>query len=190
MLKDELRSISPLDGRYSTKLLTLEERFSEYALIKYRLKVEIEWLIFLSSQKSIDFVKPLSKKSIVSLRNLVDGFSLKDAKQVKNIESSTNHDVKAIEIFLGRKFNQLKLEKYKEFIHLFCTSEDINILSYSLMLRDYLDSEFTAEILQLKKEIKSKAKKWAKISMLSHTHGQTASPTTVGKEFANLWSSR
>ena len=96
MLKDELRSISPLDGRYSTKLLTLEERFSEYALIKYRLKVEIEWLIFLSSQKSIDFVKPLSKKSIVSLRNLVGGFSLKDAKQVKNIESSTNHDVKAV----------------------------------------------------------------------------------------------
>ena len=134
MLKDELRSISPLDGRYSKRLQALEEKFSEYALIKSRLKVEIEWLIFLSNQKSISFVKPLSKKNVLTLRNLIEDFSLKDAKEIKKIESSSNHDVKAVEIYIVKKLASIKLHHYNEFVHLFCTSEDINNLSYSLML--------------------------------------------------------
>ena len=104
MLKDELRSISPLDGRYSKRLQALEERFSEYALIKSRLKVEIEWLIFLSNQKSISFIKPLSKKNITALRDLIENFSLKDAKEIKKIESTSNHDVKAVELFIKKNY--------------------------------------------------------------------------------------
>ena len=188
MLKDELRSISPLDGRYSKRLQALEERFSEYALIKSRLKVEIEWLIFLSNQKSISFIKPLSKKNITALRDLIENFSLKDAKEIKKIESTSNHDVKAVEIFITKKLTSLKLNRYNEFVHLFCTSEDINNLSYNLMIKDYLESEFKEIIIELRQDIKRKAKKWANYAMLSHTHGQTASPTTMGKELANFYS--
>jgi len=187
MLKDNLRSISPLDGRYSKKLQILEDRFSEFALIKYRLQVEVEWLIFLSSKKDLNFIKPLSKKSIVDLKLVYEKFSLKDAKDVKKIESVTNHDVKAVELFLIKKLNSLKLSNYKEFVHLFCTSEDINNLAYNLMVKDYLSIEFKQITTDLKKDLKSLAKKWAKLSMLSHTHGQSASPTTLGKEFANFY---
>ena len=186
MLKNTLNSISPLDGRYATKLRDLEQHFSEFALIKNRVLVEINWLIFMSRTKSLSFIPALSKNKETSLIKIIDEFSLKDAEQIKKIEAKTNHDVKAVEIFIGKKLESLNLKKYSEFVHLFCTSEDINNLSYNLMLKGYLDNEFKEINSLLLKDLKSKSKKWSKLSMLSFTHGQTASPTTLGKEIANF----
>ncbi len=186
MLKNTLNSISPLDGRYATKLRDLEQHFSEFALIKNRVLVEINWLIFMSRTKSLRFIPALSKNKETSLLKIIDEFSVKDAEQIKKIEAKTNHDVKAVEIFIGKKLESLNLKKYSEFVHLFCTSEDINNLSYNLMLKGYLDSEFKEINSLLLKDLKSKSKKWSKLSMLSFTHGQTASPTTLGKEIANF----
>ena len=186
MLKNTLNSISPLDGRYATKLRDLEQYFSEFALIKNRVLVEINWLIFMSRTKSLSFIPALSKNKETSLIKIIDEFSLKDAEQIKKIEAKTNHDVKAVEIFIGKKLELLNLKKYSEFIHLFCTSEDINNLSYNLMLKGYLDNEFKEINSLLLKDLKSKSKKWSKLPMLSFTHGQTASPTTLGKEIANF----
>jgi adenylosuccinate lyase len=135
MLKNTLNSISPLDGRYATKLIELEQYFSEFALIKNRVIVEINWLIFMSRTKSLSFVPALSKNKETSLLKIIEEFSLKDAEQIKKIEAKTNHDVKAVEIFIRKKLESLNLKKYSEFVHLFCTSEDINNLSYSLMLK-------------------------------------------------------
>ena len=186
MLKNTLNSISPLDGRYASKLNDLEQYFSEFALIKNRVLVEINWLIFMSRTKSLSFIPALSKNKENSLLKVIDNFSVKDAEQIKKIETKTNHDVKAVEIFIGKKLESLNLNKYKEFVHLFCTSEDINNLSYSLMLKGYLDNEFKEINSTLLKDLKSKSKKWSKLAMLSFTHGQTASPTTLGKEIANF----
>ena len=186
MLKNTLNSISPLDGRYSTKLRDLEQYFSEFALIKNRVLVEINWLIFMSRTKSLSFIPALSKNKETSLIKIIDEFSLKDAEHIKKIEAKTNHDVKAVEIFIGKKLESLNLKKYSEFVHLFCTSEDINNLSYNLMLKGYLDNEFKEINSLLLKDLKSKSKKWSKLSMLSFTHGQTAPPTTLGKEIANF----
>ena len=186
MLKNTLNSISPLDGRYATKLGDLEQHFSEFALIKNRVLVEINWLIFMSRTKSLRFIPPLSKNKETSLLKIINEFSVKDAEQIKKIEAKTNHDVKAVEVFIGKKLESLNLKKYKEFVHLFCTSEDINNLSYSLMLKGYLDNEFKQINSSFLKDLKSKSKKWSKLSMLSFTHGQTASPTTLGKEIANF----
>ncbi len=186
MLKNTLNSISPLDGRYATKLRDLEQYFSEFALIKNRVLVEINWLIFMSRTKSLSFIPALSKNKETSLIKIIDEFSLKDAEQIKKIETKTNHDVKAVEIFIRKRLESLNLKKYSEFVHLFCTSEDINNLSYNLMLKGYLDNEFKEINSLLLKDLKSKSKKWSKLSMLSFTHGQTASPTTLGKEIANF----
>ena len=186
MLKNTLNSISPLDGRYATKLRDLEQHFSEFALIKNRVLVEINWLIFMSRTKSLRFIPALSKNKETSLLKIINEFSVKDAEQIKKIEAKTNHDVKAVEIFIGKKLESLNLKKYSEFVHLFCTSEDINNLSYNLMLKGYLDNEFKEINSLLLKDLKSKSKKWSKLSMLSFTHGQTASPTTLGKEIANF----
>ncbi len=186
MLKNTLNSISPLDGRYATKLRDLEQHFSEFALIKNRVFVEINWLIFMSRTKSLRFIPALSKNKETSLLKIINEFSVKDAEQIKKIEAKTNHDVKAVEIFIGKKLESLNLKKYSEFVHLFCTSEDINNLSYNLMLKGYLDNEFKEINSLLMKDLKSKSKKWSKLSMLSFTHGQTASPTTLGKEIANF----
>ena len=186
MLKNTLNSISPLDGRYASKLNDLEQYFSEFALIKNRVLVEINWLIFMSRTKSLSFIPALSKSKENSLLKVIDNFSIKDAEQIKKIEAKTNHDVKAVEIFIGKKLESLNLKKYSEFVHLFCTSEDINNLSYNLMLKGYLDNEFKEINSLLLKDLKSKSKKWSKLSMLSFTHGQTASPTTLGKEIANF----
>ena len=186
MLKNTLKSISPLDGRYATKLSELENHFSEFALIKSRVLVEIKWLIFMSKSKGIKFVPPLQKNKENALNKLVEDFSLQDAEKIKKIEAKTNHDVKAVELFIGKKLDELKLSSYKEFVHLFCTSEDINNLSYNLMLKGYLENEFKEINSFLLKDLKSKSKKWAKLPMMSFTHGQSASPTTLGKEIANF----
>ena len=186
MKSEHLFSVSPLDGRYNQAIEEFREVTSEYGLIKYRVIVEIKWFIHLSKISKIKELPKLNIKDTNYLIDLIDNFSLKDAKRIKAIESKTNHDVKAVEYFLKEKFKKSKkLNKYAEFIHFACTSEDINNLSYALMIKDA--SKIThSNIKQVQNKIRSFAKKFAKHSMLSRTHGQNASPTTMGKEFSNF----
>ena len=184
---ENLLSISPLDGRYSNSVSPLRELTSEYGLIKYRVIVEIKWFIHLSNNKKIKELPKLNIKENSYLIDLIDNFDIQDAKRIKTIENKTNHDVKAVEYFLKEKFKKIKkLDKYTEFIHFACTSEDINNLSYALMIRD---ASFVTQtsISTLEKKLKLLSKKYAKKSMLSRTHGQNASPTTMGKELSNFY---
>lgn len=186
MTFDNLTSISPIDGRYSDKTSPLKPIFSEFGLIKYRLLVEVRWLEAMSNNPNISEVPIFSPKSNAALLAIADNFSLDDAKLIKEIERTTNHDVKAIEYFLKEKVSLIpELQKVSEFIHFACTSEDINNLSHALMLENGR--------LVLLKEMRSTlglitklAKDNAEVVMLSRTHGQTASPTTLGKEMANF----
>ena len=186
MKSEHLFSVSPLDGRYNQAIEEFREVTSEYGLIKYRVIVEIKWFIHLSKISKIKELPKLNIKDTRYLIDLIDNFSLKDAQRIKTIESKTNHDVKAVEYFLKEKFKKSKkLDKYAEFIHFACTSEDINNLSYALMIKDA--SKIThLNIKQVENKIRSFAKKFAKNPMLSRTHGQNASPTTMGKEFSNF----
>ena len=186
MTFDNLTSISPIDGRYSAKTGPLKAIFSEYGLIKYRLLVEVRWLEAMSKNSQISEVPEFSLKSKNVLSNIVDNFSLEDAKVIKGIEKTTNHDVKAVEYFLKEKVSSTpELQNVNEFIHFACTSEDINNLSHALMLKDgrqvLLD-----EMRKTLNLITDLAKDNADVAMLSRTHGQTASPTTLGKEMANF----
>ena len=183
---DSLLGISPLDGRYSAVNNELRYITSEYGLIKYRVYIEVEWFKHLSNTKNIPEIPKLSIKNIRYLNDLIDNFSIKDANRVKAIEKRTNHDVKAVEYFLKEKFSKIRsLHKYSEFIHFACTSEDINNLSYSLMIRD-ASKIITTNIQVVSKNLILKARKFSNTPMLSRTHGQTASPTTMGKEFSNF----
>ncbi len=186
MKSEHLFSVSPLDGRYNQAIEEFREVTSEYGLIKYRVIVEIKWFIHLSKISKIKELPKLNIKDTRYLIDLIDNFSFKDAQRIKKIESKTNHDVKAVEYFLKERFKKSKqLDKYAEFIHFACTSEDINNLSYALMIKDA--SKIThLNIKQVENKIRSFAKKFAKNSMLSRTHGQNASPTTMGKEFSNF----
>ena len=186
MTFDNLTSISPIDGRYSAKTGPLKRIFSEYGLIKYRLLVEVRWLEAMSKNSQIPEVPEFSLKSKNVLSNIVDNFSLADAKVIKEIEKTTNHDVKAVEYYLKEKVSSNpELQNVNEFIHFACTSEDINNLSHALMLEDgrqvLLD-----EMRKTLNLITDLAKDNADVAMLSRTHGQTASPTTLGKEMANF----
>jgi len=186
MTFDNLTSISPIDGRYSAKTGPLKAIFSEYGLIKYRLLVEVRWLEAMSKNSQISEVPEFSLKSKNFLSNIVDNFSLADAKVIKEIEKTTNHDVKAVEYYLKEKVSSNpELQNVNEFIHFACTSEDINNLSHALMLEDgrqvLLD-----EMRKTLNLITDLAKDNADVAMLSRTHGQTASPTTLGKEMANF----
>ena len=186
MKVENLLSVSPLDGRYNEKILDLRDITSEFGLIKFRVIVEIKWFIHLSKQSKIKELPRLSIKENSYLIDLIQNFSLKDARRIKKIERKTNHDVKAVEYFLREQFLQFgKLGKYSEFIHFACTSEDINNLSYALMI-----SEASKISVQSAKEIDKKIKvlsrRFSKDSMVSRTHGQSASPTTMGKEFSNV----
>ena len=179
----ELTAISPIDGRYANKCSELQEVFSEYGLIKRRILVECTWLEALCDAKEIKECKALTAKERRELRAIAANVTLEDAQRVKDIEKTTNHDVKAIEYFLKEKIKGTSLESRTEFIHFSCTSEDINNMSHALMLRDgkkvlrdAMDA-MTAKIVEM-------AKATAKVPMLAHTHGQPASPTTVGKELA------
>ena len=186
MNQESLFSISPLDGRYENAVSALREITSEYGLIKYRYIIEIKWFIHLSKNPQIKELPKLDIKDYLYLNDLINNFDIKDAKRVKTIEKKTNHDVKAIEYFIREKFKKhKKLSKYQEFIHFACTSEDINNLSYALMIKE-AKSITKAAINETNKKIKQLANKYKKISMLSRTHGQNASPTTMGKEFANF----
>ena len=186
MTFDNLTSISPIDGRYSAKTGPLKAIFSEYGLIKYRLLVEIRWLEAMSKNSQISEVPEFSLKSKNVLSNIVDNFSLEDAKVIKEIEKTTNHDVKAVEYYLKEKVSSTpELQNVNEFIHFACTSEDINNLSHALMLKDGRQVLLN-EMRKTLNLITDLAKDNADVAMLSRTHGQTASPTTLGKEMANF----
>ena len=183
---NSLTSISPIDGRYRGKTNSLQGIFSEFGLIKYRVLVEVRWLEALSQNVSIKEVPIFNSKASALLNSFVDNFSIQDAENIKKIERTTNHDVKAVEYFLKEKISiDSNLDALSEFIHFGCTSEDINNLSHGLMLtegRNVLLQEMH-KILEL---ITNLAKENSQIPMLSRTHGQTASPTTLGKEMANF----
>ena len=180
---DSLTAISPIDGRYSGKCLELRDVFSEYGLVKRRVLVECTWLEALCDAKEIRECKALSAAERKALREIAEGFSLDDARRVKEIEKTTNHDVKAVEYFLKEKVRGTSLEKRSEFVHFACTSEDINNMSHALMLRDGKEV-LRAEMDAVTAKIADMAKVTAAVPMLAHTHGQPASPTTVGKELA------
>ncbi len=175
-----LKSISPIDGRYALKTKELWEYFSEFALIKYRVFVEIEFLKYLLEQKEIK--ADLNPDDIVLLDAIAKDFSEKDALEIKEIEKITNHDVKAVEYFLKEKITNINKDVI-EFVHFACTSEDINNLSYALMIKDWINWVVIPELEWLLVEIEKSADIWASTPMLSRTHGQPASPTTVWKEF-------
>ena len=178
---NELLNISPIDGRYYAKTNELNPFLSEYALIKYRTLVEIKWLKYLLEKKIINEKITLKEKKL--LDNIIVNFNLDDANKVKEIEKETKHDVKAIEYFLRWKFQELKLERLNPFIHITLTSEDINNVSYNLMIMDALNNVYYPNLLKLINKLDELATFYKDIPMLSHTHGQPATPTTVGKEF-------
>ncbi len=181
-----LTAISPIDGRYANKVDALRPIFSEYGLIRYRVEVEVRWLQALAAEAKIVEVPALSADAITMLSSIVSNFSEADAQTVKDIEKTTNHDVKAVEYFLKEKIKgNTELHAVNEFIHFACTSEDINNLSYALMLKEGR-SLMLAEIDATIDTIKKLALDSAEQPMLSRTHGQSATPTTVGKEFANV----
>jgi len=178
-----ITAISPVDGRYASKVKPLTDCFSEYALMKNRIKVEIWWLIELCAEEGIAECRSLLPEEKNYLLQIIDDFTPENAQRVKDLEAVTNHDVKAIEYYLKESLQGSSLEDISEFIHFSCTSEDINNLSHALMLKDGL-----AAILPMQQEIIAKitqmAREYKNVSMLARTHGQTASPTTIGKELA------
>ena len=180
---DSLTAISPIDGRYAGKCAELREIFSEYGLVKRRVLVECAWLEALCNSKEIRECKSLTASERKVLRSIAADFSVDDARRVKEIEKTTNHDVKAVEYFLKEKVKGTSLEKRSEFIHFACTSEDINNMSHALMLRDG-KLVLRAEMDAVWEKLSEMAKAYAAVPMLAHTHGQPASPTTVGKELA------
>lgn len=182
-----LNALSPLDGRYQSKLDALRPYFSEYALIKHRALVEVEWLKALAAAKEIGEISSFSADTIKELDTAIVEFSEEDASQVKAIEARTNHDVKALEYWLKEKFDaNPEIKKASEFIHFACTSEDINNLSHALMLKAARDQVMLPFLNKLISRMTELAKELAAQPMLSRTHGQTASPTTMGKELANV----
>ncbi len=182
-----LTAISPIDGRYGAKCADLRPIFSEFGLIRHRVLVEVRWLQMLSAHPGIPEVAAFSEHATHLLNNIIDKFHEEDAQRVKNIERTTNHDVKAVEYFLKEKIaGNNELEAVSEFIHFACTSEDINNLSYALMLREARSQVLLPQMDEIIDAIRILAHEHAAQPMLSRTHGQTASPTTVGKEMANV----
>lgn len=181
-----LNAVSPVDGRYGSKTIALRKIFSEFGLIRFRVEVEVRWLQQLSRHSGIPEVPPFSAATNTFLDDLVANFNEEDAQGIKNIERTTNHDVKAVEYFLKGQFaGNKELEAVLEFVHFACTSEDINNLSHALMLREGRE-EFLKDAKAIVDGIVKLAHDYADVPMLSRTHGQTASPTTVGKEMANV----
>ena len=182
-----LTAISPVDGRYRSRAASLSDYFSEYALIRYRVLVEIRWLQQLAAHPGIDEAPAINESGQALLNSIVTDFNLSDAQRVKDIEAVTNHDVKAVEYFIKEKIaDHADLQSQVEFVHFACTSEDINNLSYALMLRDGRDNVMIPAMQSLIHALRKLAHDTVDQPMLSRTHGQTASPTTVGKELANV----
>jgi len=186
-MTDPLLALSPIDGRYAGKVDALRPIFSEFGLIKARVHVEVEWLLTLAADPGIVELDPLPQDAIQRLRKLAKDFGVAEATRVKQIESTTNHDVKAVEYFLKERLREdRRLAAALEFVHFACTSEDINNLSYALMLSSARDTVLLPALDKLAATLRTMAHAHAALPMLSRTHGQTASPTTVGKELANV----
>ena len=178
-----ITAISPIDGRYAQKVSSLQDCFSEYALIKNRVLVEIYWLKALAQEKGIEQCRALSGGEESQLDSIINGFDISEAEKVKEIEKTTNHDVKAVEYYLKDQITGTSLEELSEFIHFACTSEDINNLAHALMLKNGLDVLLSSQ-KALIDQLDIFSNEWISIPMLARTHGQTASPTTVGKELS------
>lgn len=185
-MRNQLQNISPLDGRYAEKVAEVSEYFSEAALMKYRVRVEIEWFVYLCNEVKLKGTKPWSDAEVLRLRDIYETFDLVDAERVKEIEGKTNHDVKAIEYLIKEKLNGSEFEDYMEFVHFGCTSEDINNLSYGLMMKDGRDKVLIPVLSGVIEKLYDMSKEYKGVAMMSRTHGQTASPTTVGKELVNF----
>jgi adenylosuccinate lyase len=182
-----LTAITPLDGRYRNKVAPLADHFSEYALIRYRVRVEVEWLKALAAEPGIPELPPFSPATIDVLDQCVKGFSVNDAEAVKTIEARTNHDVKAVEYWLRDRFSSdTELARGNQFIHFACTSEDINNLCHALMLGESRTAVMLPALDALVAQLTDLAHEHASLPMLSRTHGQSATPTTLGKELANV----
>ncbi|HAT50334.1 MAG: adenylosuccinate lyase [Nitrospirae bacterium] len=179
-------ALSPLDGRYDSKVAPLRPFFSEFGLIRYRVGVEIEWLKALSREEAIPEVPPFDPETLTLLDTLVQNFDESDALAVKKIEKITNHDVKAVEYFIKEKLQATPLARLQEFVHFACTSEDINNLAHALMLREAGKTVMLPRMEALILEIQKMAGQFANQPMLARTHGQHATPTTLGKELANV----
>lgn len=172
--------ISPVDGRYRKMTEKVADYFSEYAYIKYRVKVEIEWLKYILKSEICN----ISKEIVENVDKIYDTFDIISAMRVKEIEKITNHDVKAIEYYIKEEMNKINFSKYKNFVHFGCTSEDINNIAYALMCKEFRDKILAHDMKELISKVKKKAIEYKDVSMLAHTHGQPATPTTVGKELA------
>lgn len=184
---DAITALSPLDGRYSRQTSPLQKLMSEYGLVKARITVEIEWFIALSENAGIPEVPAFSNDTVQLLRDIYLNFTPSDAKAVKEIEKTTNHDVKAVEYWLKDAFRSVpEVEQYSEFLHFACTSEDINNLSYALMLKESVNDVMMPELANIIATLRTMAHTLADIPLLSRTHGQSATPSTLGKEMANV----
>ena len=182
-----LSAVSPIDGRYGPKTAALREVFSEYGLIKRRVLVEIRWLQRLAAHSEVDEVQSLSAEANALLEAVIEDFSEVDARRIKDIEATTNHDVKAVEYFIKERIaGNAELEAVSEFVHFACTSEDINNLAHGLMLRDGMEQVLLPAMEEIIAALAQLAVETADAAMLSRTHGQTASPSTMGKELANV----
>jgi adenylosuccinate lyase len=181
MALNALTAISPIDGRYRSQTENLAEFFSEIGLIKYRVLVEIEYFIALCERSLPNFLS-IDQKRFIELRKIYEDFNEDDANAIKDIEKTTNHDVKAVEYFLKKKFDLLELHQFKEFIHFGLTSQDINNTAIPLLLKDFLEHHYKPTLNKLKKILQSLVNDWQDVSMLARTHGQPASPTRLGKE--------
>lgn len=186
MEENHLLAISPLDGRYSGKVEHLSQYFSEAALMRYRILVEIEWFIHLFNNVKLKGTKSLKPIELKILRSIYEKFDVVAAKRVKDIEKITNHDVKACEYYIKEQIKNGPIEKYQEFVHFTCTSEDINNLSYGCMIRDFLEREYMPILSAVVQEMYFMAMNYKDLPMLARTHGQPASPTTLGKELINF----
>ena len=187
MSEHTLLALSPLDGRYAGKVASLRPIFSEFGLIKARIRVEVEWLLALAAEPGIVELEPLTHGAVMRLRLLAEDFDVTDAARVKEIERTTNHDVKAVEYCIKEKLkDDAELGPALEFVHFACTSEDINNLSYSLMLSEARATVMQPNMRELAVKLRDMSHTNANLSILSRTHGQTASPSTVGKEIANV----
>ncbi|MGH7934584.1 MAG: adenylosuccinate lyase [Candidatus Binataceae bacterium] len=177
-------AVSPIDGRYRARTRVLSAYFSEYALIRYRVRIEVEWYLSLAANPAIDALALIADETTRRLRTFYEDFSVTDGLRVKELEATTNHDVKAVEYFLKEKFAALRLDLPLEMVHFACTSEDINNLAYALMLKEFAERELRAALERTRDEIAVLAHRYKALPMIARTHGQEASPTTVGKEFA------
>ncbi|MBI5898928.1 MAG: adenylosuccinate lyase [Rhodocyclales bacterium] len=187
MTLDALTALSPLDGRYSAKVESLRRHFSEFGLIRNRVKVEIEWLAALAASAGIAECPAFSAATLDELKAVVDNFSLADAQAIKDIEARTNHDVKAMEYWLKQRLAaNAEVMRVSEFIHFGCTSEDINNVSHALMLTDAIAGSYLPALDQVIGRLRELAHQLADLPMLARTHGQPATPTTLGKEMANI----